>query len=402
MKQRANFQGVIFRKRKMEKINQNMSAQVGTRVIHKKYGVGTIVNRHKKKINIQFDSGKSAVFQLDMCLQAGILEILPEKEELKPLKSVQKQKAQDKREKIQDLSITMRGAASEMLVTKIQDEIKNNYNDVNSPDDIRIFLNILCADIQVRELSGVTKQYDIFDKIFGEKSTLKDICDCVGNDLHIEAILKKILYCVDSDEYEKVIKGKKGFFAVLCSLDVVSRKDKLNKKIEEYDSKSLLIHIARTYQLRNLSAHMCVEWTYQQVFNNLDSVLITCIYAISKNRKALLAYLQVASEEQLLASVEAYNDIYLWNQKGENSKCLYCGGKLNFSEKLMLQFVGNNKIHIIQTNGKYCVSCGKAYILKSHLLDCIKMELDRENTNMQQGKGKKDKHVYVSKLIYKQ
>ena len=61
MKQRANFQEVIFRKRKMEKINQNMSAQVGTRVIHKKYGVGTIVNRHKKKINIQFDSGiKSA------------------------------------------------------------------------------------------------------------------------------------------------------------------------------------------------------------------------------------------------------------------------------------------------------------------------------------------------------
>lgn len=30
------------------------------------------------------------------------------------------------------------------------------------------------------------------------------------------------------------------------------------------------------------------------------------------------------------------------------------------------------------------------------------MELDRENTNMQQGKGKKDKHVYVSKLIYRQ
>ena len=234
----------------MEKINQNMSAQVGTRVIHKKYGVGTIVNRHKKKINIQFDSGKSAVFQLDMCLQAGILEILPEKEELNPKKSVQKQargeKSQDKKERLQDISITKKGAVSDILVTKILDEIKNNYNDVSAPDDIRIFLNILCADIQVRELSGVTKQYDIFDKIFGEKSTLKDICDCVGNDLHIEAILKKILYCVDSDEYEKVIKGKKGFFAVLCSLDVVSRKDKLNKKIEEYDSKSLLIHIART------------------------------------------------------------------------------------------------------------------------------------------------------------
>ena len=68
----------------------------------------------------------------------------------------------------------------------------------------------------------------------------------------------------------------------------------------------------------------------------------------------------------------------------------------------MLQFVGNNKIHIIQTDGKYCISCGKAYILKSHLLDCIKMELDRKNTKMQQGIGKKDKHVYVSKLIYKQ
>lgn len=390
----------------MEKTNQNMFAQVGTRVIHKKYGVGTIVNRHKKKINIQFDSGKSAVFQLDMCLQAGILEILPEKEELKPQKSVQKQareeKSQDKKERLQDISITKKGVASDILVTKIFDEIKNNYNDVSAPDDIRIFLNILCADIQVRDLSGVTKQYDILDKIFGEKSTLKDICDCVGNDLHIEAIFKKILYCVDPDVYEKVVKGKKGFFSVLCSLDVVSRKDKLNKKIEEYDPKSLLIHIARTYQLRNLSAHMCVEWTYQQVFNNLDSVLITCIYAISKNRNTLLAYLQVVSEDQLLASVEAYNDIYLWNQKGENSQCLYCGGKLNFSEKLMLQFVGNNKIHIIQTDGKYCISCGKAYILKSHLLDCIKMELDRKNTKMQQGIGKKDKHVYVSKLIYKQ
>lgn len=383
-----------------------MSAQVGTRVIHKKYGAGTIVNRHKKKINIQFDSGKSAVFQLDMCLETGILEILPEQENLKTPKSVQKQmqeeKSQDKKEKLQDISITKKGAASDILGIKILDEIKNNYNDANAPDDIRIFLNILYTDIEARELSGVTKQYDIFDKIFGEKATLKDICDWVGKDLHIEAILKKILYCVDPDEYEKVIKGKKGFFAVLCLLDVVSKKDKLNKKLEEYDPKSLLIHIARTYQLRNLSAHMCVEWTYQQVFNNLDSVLITCIYAISKNRKALLAYLQVASEEQLLANVEAYNDIYLWNQKGENSKCLYCGGKLNFSEKLMLQFVGNNKIHLIQMDGKYCVSCGKAYILKSHLLDCIKMELDRENTNMRQGKGKKDKHVYVSKLIYKQ
>ena len=96
---------------------------------------------------------------------------------------------------------------------------------------------------------------------------------------------------------------------------------------------------------------------------------------------------------------EEYNDVYLWETKGQNSKCIVCDEKLEYSEKILLQYMIRNQIHSVQMTGKYCKTCGKVYVLKSDLLNELKKE---EITSKDKGKKLrvKNKYVYGSTLVY--
>lgn len=369
---------------------QRLYQKIGTKVIHKKYGKGRITGSSNGKISVCFDSGKEAVFQIDMCEKLGLMSIVASE-----ITGVQKNShVREDEENQKPIALQ-----SNILVEKITDELRSYYGSENKTEEVKLFLEILQSKVDVRELMGIDDQYDTLKNIFNDSNSLKEICEYIGNSLHVEALLKKILFCVDKEKFEKIVHEKRGFYSVLESLNIISKKISLNKKLEDYDSNSVLVHIARTYQMRNMNAHMCIKWTYQEVFNNLDSILITCIFAVEKNREKLLRYLEQNKTEDMLSCVEEYNDVYLWETKGQNSKCIVCDEKLEYSEKILLQYMIRNQIHSVQMTGKYCKTCGKVYVLKSDLLNELKKE---EITSKDKGKKLrvKNKYVYGSTLVY--
>lgn len=369
---------------------QRLYQKIGTKVIHKKYGKGRITGSSNGKISVCFDSGKEAVFQIDMCEKSGLMSIVASE-----ITGVQKNNHVRKDEENHE-PIALQ---ANILVEKITDELRSYYGGENKTEEVKLFLNILQSKVDVRELMGIDDQYDTLKNIFNDSNSLKEICEYIGNSLHVEALLKKILFCVDKEKFEKIVYEKRGFYSVLESLNIISKKISLNKKLEDYDSKSVLVHIARTYQMRNMNAHMCIKWTYQEVFNNLDSILITCIFAVEKNRKKLLRYLEQNKTEDMLSYIEEYNDVYLWETKGQNSKCIVCDEKLEYSEKILLQYMIRNQIHSVQMTGKYCKTCGKVYVLKSDLLNELKKE-EITSKNKEKKLRVKNKYVYGSTLVY--
>ena len=113
----------------------------------------------------------------------------------------------------------------------------------------------------------------------------------------------------------------------------------------------------------------------------------------------MLRYLEQNNTEDMLSCVEEYNDVYLWETKGQNLKCIVCDEKLEYSEKILLQYMIRNQIHSVQMTGKYCKTCGKVYVLKSDLLN----ELEKENITSKDKEKKlrvKNKYVYGSTLVY--
>lgn len=369
---------------------QRLYQKIGTKVIHKRYGKGRITGSSNGKISVCFDSGKEAVFQIDMCEKLGLMSIVASE-----ITGVQKNNHVRKDEE-NHKPIALQ---SNILVEKITDELRSYYGSENKTEEVKLFLNILQSKVDVRELMGIDDQYDTLKNIFNDANSLKEICEYIGNSLHVEALLKKILFCVDKEKFEKIVYEKRGFYSVLESLNIISKKISLNKKLEDYDSKSVLVHIARTYQMRNMNAHMCIRWTYQEVFNNLDSILITCIFAVEKNREKLLRYLEQNKTEDMLSCIEEYNDVYLWETKGQNSKCIVCDEKLEYSEKILLQYMIRNQIHSVQMTGKYCKTCGKVYVLKSDLLKELKKE-EITSKNKEKKLRVKNKYVYGSTLVY--
>ena len=365
---------------------QRLYQKIGTKVIHKKYGKGRITGSSNGKISVCFDSGKEAVFQIDMCEKLGLMSIVASE-----ITGVQKNShVREDEENQKPIALQ-----SNILVEKITDELRSYYGSENKTEEVKLFLEILQSKVDVRELMGIDDQYDTLKNIFNDSNSLKEICEYIGNSLHVEALLKKILFCVDKEKFEKIVHEKRGFYSVLESLNIISKKISLNKKLEDYDSNSVLVHIARTYQMRNMNAHMCIKWTYQEVFNNLDSILITCIFAVEK----LLRYLEQNKTEDMLSCIEEYNDVYLWETKGQNSKCIVCDEKLEYSEKILLQYMIRNQIHSVQMTGKYCKTCGKVYVLKSDLLNELKKE-EITSKNKEKKLRVKNKYVYGSTLVY--
>ena len=369
---------------------QRLYQKIGTKVIHKKYGKGRITGSSNGKISVCFDSGKETVFQIDMCEKLRLMSIVASE-----ITGVQKNShVREDEENQKPIALQ-----SNILIEKITDELRSYYGSENKTEEVKLFLEILQSKVDVRELMGIDDQYDTLKNIFNDSNSLKEICEYIGNSLHVEALLKKILFCVDKEKFEKIVHEKRGFYSVLESLNIISKKISLNKKLEDYDSNSVLVHIARTYQMRNMNAHMCIKWTYQEVFNNLDSILITCIFAVEKNREKLLRYLEQNKTENMLSCIEEYNDVYLWETKGQNSKCIVCDEKLEYSEKILLQYMIRNQIHSVQMTGKYCKTCGKVYVLKSDLLNELKKE-EITSKNKEKKLRVKNKYVYGSTLVY--
>ena len=67
------------------------------------------------------------------------------------------------------------------------------------------------------------------------------------------------------------------------------------------------------------------------------------------------------------------NSVTIWENKGQMQVC-ECGGKLEYSDKISLTWREGQCEKQIQISGKYCIECGKKYIVRNILLSAIKSE----------------------------
>ena len=127
-------------------------------------------------------------------------------------------------------------------------------------------------------------------------------------------------------------------------------------------------------------------------------------YSISNSKAGVIAheFLHSLGYPDLYTSNGTY-PVYIWDIMGAVAQQMsypLAYLRMKFTNWLTIDTITTSQTLTLSSQDN--ANGNQAYILKSHLLDCINMELDRKNTKMQQGIGKKDKHVYVSKLIYKQ
>jgi len=116
----------------------------------------------------------------------------------------------------------------------------------------------------------------------------------------IEPYLRKILYLIDQAKFEELSSEKKGLDAFINALKLnPNRIDFEKDKIENLSGTSNFgEHLYRTYHLRNIEGHQCENWTYRELYENIESVLVIYLYANNKFAKTLKPIVEVAYKER--------------------------------------------------------------------------------------------------------
>lgn len=78
------------------------------------------------------------------------------------------------------------------------------------------------------------------------------------------------------------------------------------------------------------------------------------------------------NDEKIIEDIELCNFIMIEQRKGEVHRCL-CGGNLEFKEKIAIKFHQNEKMKTVEITGKQCVDCERKLVVKSILLNAIKI-----------------------------
>ena len=76
-------------------------------------------------------------------------------------------------------------------------------------------------------------------------------------------------------------------------------------------------------------------------------------------------------ESTILQRIVEKNQVTFWERKGQAKVC-NCGGKLEYSDRNTLIWLEGQCEKQVQITGKYCVVCGRKYVVRKDLLSAIK------------------------------
>lgn len=173
------------------------------------------------------------------------------------------------------------------LKTKIGEELRAfRASDplIFNDETIETFLDTLLYPIKdpAVRLEGLeSRVVNALKKILLDDSASKEEISASFSDfVKIEPFLLKILYLTDSASYQSVVTAKSG---LAKSIKLIG----LNPGNVDFNTSPLLAlnlphfaaHLCRTYQLRNLESHVCLDWPKKDFFENIESVLIIYIRA---------------------------------------------------------------------------------------------------------------------------
>lgn len=168
-----------------------------------------------------------------------------------------------------------------MLKKEIKDalylSLKIKSGDLPVKSTLDLFEKIIFYNTNKKEIDGIRFNWETaLNIIYDENSSFSDIKK-VGNFIfNIEPFLKKLLFMVDSDEYNNIVQNREGLATLMKCLD-----------IDPFIQSSYKDELKTAYDLRNLTSHQAEEFPREIFFKNIEACIITVLNAINKKYKQL-------------------------------------------------------------------------------------------------------------------
>ena len=208
-------------------------------------------------------------------------------------------------------------------------EVSAYMKGIDVAECIELLDRLLASTQLPPELRGISQRYpQAIDMIFDKDATHAEVITGIATALRIEPIFRMILMISDPDEYESVTKQKKGFAYVIRKLGVNAKNVDLDRPREYYAGMGKCIEqIAVSYQLRNVEAHTCELWGRREMYENIDCVLVSYLYAIHLKRDKIKRWLDGNSSGTI--DVTEYMDEIITYFKDKMKKFILLNGEEN-------------------------------------------------------------------------
>ena len=159
----------------------------------------------------------------------------------------------------------------------IYDSLKDKVVDIPLSKCLDLFEKIIYYNANNKELDGVKFNWEsALTTIFDEDSSFADVKKIGNLIFNIESLLKKVLFIINEDEYNRLVLYKEGLASLMKYLD-----------IDPYKQSNYQAKYKIAYELRNLTSHQASEYPRDVFYNNIEACIITVLIAIYKNYKEL-------------------------------------------------------------------------------------------------------------------
>lgn len=217
------------------------------------------------------------------------------------------------------------------LKKEILDEIDGLYQSNKLDELVEVFISIMQIKTNIPELSGIEdRQLMAYMKLFDSESTINEIKLCLSDVLKIEPLLKKVLYLVDSSKYKTIQSTNAGLSKVIEKLGMNPHNKNLNEEYGRYENDKPHQNLLKAYKLRNIESHTYETWGRRIIFDNIDSIILTCIRSIDINYGAIKSNIKNATIKNSI-NVDKYLNELIEQFKTKMSRFVHIRGEENFS-----------------------------------------------------------------------
>lgn len=159
---------------------------------------------------------------------------------------------------------------NETVLSFVVQETKPYYNPGKLEDITRLFLDTLEYEISEDELKGLGNRFtSALVHLATEKQDTDSLYLLLPSVNKMEAYARKVLFITDRSRYLEIRKNNLGFSPVLSALGIKSSQ------------------IQSAYDLRNLEAHSCKDWTMRQYYEKITDILVACLKITNKQSQNL-------------------------------------------------------------------------------------------------------------------
>lgn len=150
---------------------------------------------------------------------------------------------------------------------------------------IDLFIDVINYPINETLLSGIPNLMPLaFQRIYIDHL---DIDSHFLHIAHIEKFLKKILYIIDTPQYNTIISEKKGLVSVLNALGLNLNHSNTNRSSNYQNDEYYITFLQKAYDIRNTESHACLLQGESYLYDALKNALIVYMYTIDKHSNLL-------------------------------------------------------------------------------------------------------------------